>query len=146
MAASTLAVGSISVSAASVKKPTKVKAVNVTKGIKITWKKVKGAKKYRVYRGKKKLTTTKKTKYTDKKAKAGKTYKYTVKAVKGKKVSKKSKAYKVVRLTKPKMTAVTSAMEGASVQWKKVKGAKKYMVYRGKTKIATVKGTSYIVL
>ncbi len=144
MAASTLAVGTASVSAAAkVKKPTKVKAVNTAKGIKISWKKVKGAKKYRVYRGKKKITTTKKKTYTDKKAKAGKTYKYTVKAIKGKKVSKKSKAAKVVRLTKPVVSGVTNAVDGVKVAWKNVKCAKKYYVYRGTKKLATTTAKSY---
>ncbi len=143
MAASTLAVGSISVSAASVKKPTKVKAVNVTKGIKISWKKVKGAKKYQVFRGKKKIKTVKKKTFTDKKVKAGKTYKYYVKAVKGKKNSKKSKAAKVVRLTKPTVSSVKNAKSGSTVAWKKVKGAKKYYVYSGSSKIATTTKLTY---
>jgi fibronectin type 3 domain-containing protein len=143
MAVSTLAVGTASVSAAAkVKKPTGVKAVNKAKGIKITWKKVKGAKKYQLFRGKKKITTTKKKAYTDKKAKAGNTYKYTVKAVKGKKVSKKSKAVKVVRLTKPVIKSAVNAVSGVKVTWKKVKGAKNYFVYRGTKKVASVKGTS----
>ena len=143
MAVSTLAVGTASVSAAAkVKKPTGVKAVNKAKGINITWKKVKGAKKYQLFRGKKKITTTKKKAYTDKKAKAGKTYKYTVKAVKGKKVSKKSKAVKVVRLTKPVIKSAQNAATGVKVTWKKVKGAKNYFVYRGTKKVASVKGTS----
>lgn len=142
MAVSTLAVGTASVSAAKVKKPTKVKAVNQSKGIKITWKKVKGAKKYQLFRGKKKITTTKKKTYTDKKAKAGKTYKYSVKAVKGKSVSKKSKAVEVVRLTKPVIKSAVNAASGVKVTWKKVKGAKKYYVYRGTKKVASVKGTS----
>ena len=143
MAASTLAVGSISVSAASLKKPTKVKAVNVTKGIKITWKKVKGAKKYQVFRGKKKIKTLSKKTYTDKKAKAGKTYKYYVKALKGKKKSKKSKAAKVVRLTKPTVSSVKNIKSGSAVSWKKVKGAKKYYVYSGSKKIATTTKLNY---
>ena len=143
MVASTLAVGGVSASAASVKKPKSVTAKNTAKGIKITWKKVKGAKKYRVYRGKKKLTATKKTTYTDKKAKAGKTYKYTVKAVKGKKVSKKSKSAKVVRLTKPVIKSVVNTAKGAKVEWKKVKGAKKYYVYSGTTKVATTTKLNY---
>lgn len=143
MAASTLAVGSVSVSAASVKKPTKVKAVNVTKGIKISWKKVKGAKKYQVFRGKKKIKTVKKKTFTDKKVKAGKTYKYYVKAVKGKKNSKKSKAAKVVRLTKPTVSSVKNAKSGSTVAWKKVKGAKKYYVYSGSKKVATTTKLNY---
>ncbi len=143
MVASTAAVSSMSVSAAKVKKPTKVKAVNQSKGIKITWKKVKGAKKYKVYRGKKKITTTKKKTYTDKKAKAGKTYKYTVKAVKGKKTSKKSKAVKIVRLKAPTGLYAQNHDQYVKLEWNKATGAKKYYVYRGTKKVATVSGLSY---
>lgn len=144
MVASTLAVGAVSASAASkVKAPKSVKAVNASKGIKISWKKVKGAKKYKVFCGKKKITTTKKKTFTYKKVKAGKTYKFFVKAVKGKKTSKKSKTVKVVRLNAPKMSSAKNTASGVKATWKKAKGAKKYNVYRNKKKVATVKGTSY---
>ncbi|MBQ5399051.1 MAG: hypothetical protein IIU14_06430 [Ruminococcus sp.] len=147
MAASTPAIGGVAASAATVKKPTKVKAVNTKNSVKITWKKVKGAKKYKVYRGKKVLKTVKSAKYYDKKAKAGKTYKYSVKAVKGKTVSKASKKVKATRLTQPKVT-VKRTFSSLKVTWGKVKGATKYEVYRklddGKySKAATVKTTSY---
>lgn len=144
MVASTLAIGGVSASAATVKKPTKVKAVNVTKGIKISWKKVKGAKKYKVYRGKKAIKTVKKAKYTDKKAKAGKTYKYCVKAIKGSEKSKASKKVKVTRLTKPVISSAKAVSNGIKLTWKKVKGAKKYQVFKKTTgkfaKVATVTG------
>lgn len=143
MVASTSAAVSVSVSAATVKKPAGVKAVNKKNGIKISWKKVKGAKKYQVFRGKKKITTTKKKTYTDKKAKAGKTYNYTVKAVKGKTVSKKSKTVKVVRLTKPSINHAYNDVAGTTIKWAKVKGAKKYVVYRGSKKLATTTAKSY---
>lgn len=147
MVASTMAVGGVAASAATVKKPTKVKAVNTTKGIKISWKKVKGAKKYKVYRGKKVLKTVKKAKYTDKKAKAGKKYKYAVKAVKGSAVSKASKKVSVTRLKKPTLSSVKATAEGIKATWKKVKGATKYIVYRKSTgkyaKLATVKAKTY---
>ncbi len=144
MVASTLVIGGVSASAASkVKAPKGVKAANVSKGIKISWKKVKGAKKYKVFCGKKTITTTKKKAYTYKKVKAGKTYKFCVKAVKGKKTSKKSKTVKVVRLNAPKMSSAKIVSSGVKATWKKAKGAKKYNVYRGTKKVATVKGTSY---
>lgn len=147
MVASTLAIGGVSASAATVKKPTKVKAVNTTSGIKITWKKVNGAKKYKVYRGKKVIKTVKKAKYTDKKAKAGKTYKYAVKAVKGKKTSKASKKVSVTRLKKPTLSSVKATATGIKATWKAVKGAAKYQVFRKSTgkyaKVATVKTKTY---
>ncbi|MBQ5398957.1 MAG: hypothetical protein IIU14_05950 [Ruminococcus sp.] len=147
MVASTLAIGGVSASAATVKKPAKVKAVNTKNSVKITWKKVKGAEKYKVYRGKKVIKTVKNTKYYDKKAKAGKTYKYCVKAVKGSAVSKASKKVKITRLKKPAMTSVASAANGIKVDWKSVKGASKYTVYRKSTgkyaKLATVKTLTY---
>jgi lysophospholipase L1-like esterase len=72
-------------------KPGKVKGLKVTatsKGaIKLSWKKVSGAKKYRIYRSKSKngkykiVGTTPKTKYTDKRGKQKKTYYYKVVAI-----------------------------------------------------------------
>lgn len=134
---------SFSASAAKVKKPTGVKAANTASGIKITWKKVKGAKKYQVFRGKKKIKTTKKKFYTDKKAKAGKTYTYSVKAFNGKKLSKKSKSVKVVRLTKPVFTLSSELDNMAYLGWKKVKGAKMYHIYRNDKKLASVTELNY---
>lgn len=66
-----------------------VKLSNTSKGVKISWGKVKGAAGYYVYRktpgGKwTKLKTSTGTSYTDKTVKKGKTYYYTVKAYSGK--------------------------------------------------------------
>ena len=72
MAASTLAIGGVAASAATLKAPTNVQVVNTTNTLRITWKKVAGAKKYKIYRGKKLYHTTTKVKYYDNKAKAGK--------------------------------------------------------------------------
>lgn len=52
--------------------------------IKLTWSKVKKAKKYTVYRNGKKVKTTKAASYTDSKAKKNKVYTYKVKTYKGK--------------------------------------------------------------
>lgn len=63
------------------------------KQVKLSWKKVSGAKKYEIYRatsknGKyKKIATTTKTSYTNKKLKSGKTYYYKVKAIAKKKAA-----------------------------------------------------------
>lgn len=84
-------------------KPAKVTVKNTqTRKIKITWKKVKNAKKYQVqYSTSKKfkkrvvLKTTKKLKYTIKKLIKGKTYYIRVRGVNGKKVGKWSKIQKI---------------------------------------------------
>ena len=96
-------------------KKTTVSASNISNGINVSWKKVSGAKSYKVYRkasGAKKYSVVKKTnnktvKYLDKKVSAGKTYSYQVVAVKGKETSK-SKAKSITRLLAPKNVKVQS--------------------------------------
>ncbi len=145
--ASTMAVGAVSVSAATVKKPTGVKAANTEKGIKISWKKVKGAKKYKLIRGKKVIKTTKKTSVKDLSVEAGKKYTYKVKAVKGKKTSKASKAVKITRMNYVVIKNINNGDKKVTLNWTKRSGANQYKVYRKTTgsykKIATVKSTSY---
>lgn len=57
---------------------------------------------------------------------------------------------KVLKMGSPKITSVTTVKKKLNIKWKKVKGAKKYMVYRSTSKkgkykkIATVSGTKYI--
>lgn len=83
-----------------VKKVT-MKAVSCT-SVKISWKKVKGAKGYRIYRaasknGKyKKIKTTKGTSYTNTKLSSGKRYYYKVRAYSGSKTGKYSAAKSAV--------------------------------------------------
>ena len=76
-----------------ISKPTNVKAKKKSsKKVKVSWKKVKGAKKYTVYRAKskngkyKKIGTTKSGSYTDKTIKKGKKYYYKVVANTSKKL------------------------------------------------------------
>mgnify|MGYP004495973001 FL=1 len=96
-------------------KKTTVSASNISNGINVSWKKVSGAKSYKVYRkasGAKKYSVVKKTnnktvKYLDKKVSAGKTYSYQVVAVKGKETSK-SKIKSITRLLAPKNVKVQS--------------------------------------
>ena len=96
-------------------KKTTVSASNISNGINVSWKKVSGAKSYKVYRkapGAKKYSVVKKTnnktvKYLDKKVSAGKTYSYQVVAVKGKETSK-SKTKSITRLLAPKNVKVQS--------------------------------------
>lgn len=130
------AVPAVSATEVKVSKP-KVTVSNTSKGIKISWKKAKNAKKYVVMR---KLSTAKKYNavktsnsskagsYVDKSAKAGKKYKYTVKAVNGSK-SATSSAKTIVRLKAPKLKDYTEKEGYVYFKWDKVSGAKKYEVY-----------------
>ena len=96
-------------------KKTTVSASNISNGINVSWKKVSGAKSYKLYRkasGANKYSVVKKTnnktvKYLDKKVSAGKTYSYQVVAVKGKETSK-SKTKSITRLLAPKNVKVQS--------------------------------------
>ena len=96
-------------------KKTTVSASNISNGINVSWKKVSGAKSYKVYRkasGAKKYSVVKKTnnktvKYLDKKVSAGKTYSYQVVAVNGK-TKTTSKAKSITRLLAPKNVKVQS--------------------------------------
>ena len=105
----------ITASAKTTMKKTTVSASNISNGINVSWKKVSGAKSYKVYRkapGAKKYSVVKKTnnktvKYLDKKVSAGKTYSYQVVAVKGKETSK-SKAKSITRLLAPQNVKVQS--------------------------------------
>ena len=105
----------ITASAKTTMKKTTVSASNISNGINVSWKKVSGAKSYKVYRkapGAKKYSVVKKTnnktvKYLDKKVSAGKTYSYQVVAVKGKETSK-SKTKSITRLLAPQNVKVQS--------------------------------------
>ncbi len=129
-------------------------AYNVTKGIKVTWEKVKGANGYIIGR---KTSSTGWTKiaevgnvseYIDKKAKAGTTYTYTVVPVcddiKGF-YNEAGVTYK--RLSKVTTESATNTENGVKVVWKPVSKCTGYKVYR-KTengsykRIATIKGAT----
>ncbi|MGN1329666.1 MAG: carbohydrate-binding domain-containing protein [Eubacterium sp.] len=126
------------------------------KSIKLTWKKVKGAKKYTVMRSTKKnsgykaIKTVTKNTYTDTKATCGKTYYYKVIAVNGN-TKKTSKAVKI-KCTPAKVSGVkgvSSACSNITISFKKVSGANGYDIRYCNTKngtyksIAITKSTSY---
>ncbi len=134
--------------------PKLVKATNATKGIKITWKKVKGANSYIIGR---KTSSTGWVKiaevddvdsYIDTTAKAGTTYTYTVVSVcddvKGF-YDEDGITYK--RLSKVITESATNTADGVKVVWKPVSKCSGYRVYR-KTengiwkRLATVKGST----
>ena len=147
MALSAVAVGGFTASAASLKAPKSVKSQNVVNGIKITWSKVKKAKSYQVFRGSKKVITTKSTSYTDAVVKAGKKYVYKVKAVNGKKVSPAKKAKEITRMNMMLFSNIENTKNGVKLTWSGRKGANKYVLYRKTTgsykKIASTTAKSY---
>lgn len=145
MIMSAVAVMPASAATAKSAKPAKIKVANTTKGVKVSWSKTKGAKKYVVMRklsSAKKFSVIKTVKtakagsYVDKKAKAGKKYAYAVTT--NSSVAKPKQTKTIVRLKTP--TNVTSkivrskefGMTAVRVSWKKVDGAKRYDVYRAR--------------
>ena len=154
----------ITASAKTTMKKTTVSVSNISSGVNVSWKKVSGAKSYKVYRkasGAKKYSVVKKTnnktvKYLDKKVSAGKTYSYQVVAVKGKETSK-SKTKSITRLLAPKNLKIQSYASktdctidynailngkydddfpifGVKVTWSKSSYANKYDIYRKQNK------------
>ena len=126
------------------------------KSVKLTWKKVKGAKKYIVMRSAKKssgykaIKTVKKNTYTDTKAACGKTYYYKVTAVKG--TTKKTSKTVKIKCAPAKVSGVkatSNACSDVTISFKKVSGASGYDVSYCSTKsekyksVATVNSTSY---
>lgn len=99
---------------------------NTSKGVKVAWKKVSGAKGYYIYRstGKgsyKKVKTTSSLSWTDTGAKSnGTKYNYKVYAYKGKTKSSASKVQSIYYLSAPKISSVkNSAAQKAAVKWGK---------------------------
>ncbi len=144
-----------------VSRPEITEAINATAGVKITWKQVKYADKYRIYRmaesdGKEKciktITNYKTVSYVDETAKSGERYYYSVKAYIDSYDSGDvgPEATPIVRLSRPKLSSVTSTKSGVKFTWKKVTGADSYIVYRktgssGNWKeLATVEGGSKV--
>ncbi|WP_346708054.1 L,D-transpeptidase family protein [Massilistercora timonensis] len=132
------------------------KVQNGSGGLKITWKAVKGATSYRVYR---KVSDTSWryigdsafTNYTDQSSLAsGKKYTYTVRAHKGNDYSSyNTEGIFGVRLSMPKLVSATKVSRGIKVTWKAVKGADSYYVYRKHAdsswkKIDKTNSTSYV--
>lgn len=126
---------------------------NTADGIKISWKKISGAKCYKIYRknGSGEWELIKKTtslSFTDKKASKAKTYSYTIKACDDKYSSSYNHTgFSIKRLTEPSIIGVTSSKTGITFKWGKVTGADGYHVYKKEgngswKKIATVKGNT----
>lgn len=120
-------------------KTPKLKSVkNIAGGVKISWKKVKKASKYAVFRKTKKsktwkkIASTKSLKYVDKKVKSGKKYYYALRCLTGKSVyssdyCKKKKSVKYI--ASPRIRRFSNLLKGTKFSWSKVKSAGGYWVF-----------------
>lgn len=115
--------------------------VNNTAGVKISWKKVNYADRYYLYRFDeatrewrriKRISGGKTTSYVDEDVKSGKRYYYRIKAYNDGYLSGDvgGGAPAIERLSRPKLSSVTSTKSGVKFTWKKVTGADSYIVYR----------------
>ena len=131
---------------------------SVGKGVKITWDKVDGAEKYRVYykgrNGWTRMGDTTSTTFIDEDVKVGSTYRYTVRCLNSA-ANKFTSSYGAdgwtyqynPQLATPQITKITAASNGAQIQWDPVEGADLYRVYYyhgGWTKIAETRETNVI--
>lgn len=150
-----LETGNIEAYAASLGKPSVSLSNTSPTAIKVSWKKVKGAKKYTVYRSTKKtkgykaVKTTTGSSFTNTSLKTGTTYYYKVKAVNGKKSATSAVVSK--KAVPAKVTSVKASAQCSSIKisWAKAKSVTGYEVYYADTKngkykkLAATKSTSY---
>ena len=111
---------------------------NVYGGVTVTWSKITGASKYRVYRKSgsgswAKIADTTAVSYTDKTAASGTKYTYTVRCLdsSGNTISSfDSTGKSIIYVAAPTISSVDNVVGGVKVTWGKVKGAARYRVYR----------------
>ncbi len=154
----TITVSKSTSSSTSLSTPALSSVSNTNTGVKVCWKSVSGAAKYRVFRKTgsgswAKVADTTSTSYTDTTAKSGTTYAYTVRCINSAGTSYTS-SYNTTGLTikylsAGKISSLTNTSKGITVKWGKVTGASGYYVYRKKSggsysKIATVKSGSTV--
>ena len=152
-AVSSTVVGAVSSNLAT---PKISKTENVNGGVKLTWSKVKGAEKYRVYykgsKGWTRMVDTTSTSYIDKDVSSGKNYTYTVRCINSSATKftsgYDSKGKSVKYISAPKITKAESVDGGVKISWNKSNGAEKYRVYykgsKGWTRMVDTTSTSYI--
>ena len=144
------------VARASLATPKISKAESVYGGVKLTWNKVNGAAKYRVYyKGRKgwtRMVDTTSTSYIDKDVSSGRNYTYTVRCISadGKSFTSgyDSKGKSIKYIAAPEISKLESVNGGVKISWGKVSGATKYRVYykgrKGWTRMVDTTSTSYI--
>ena len=131
------------------------KAESVYGGVKLTWSKVKGAEKYRVYykgsKGWTRMVDTTSTAYTDKAVSSGKNYTYTVRCISAdaKRFTSgyNGKGKSIKYIAAPEISKAESVNGGVKISWNKPNGAEKYRVYykgsKGWTRLADTTSTAY---
>ena len=125
------------VARASLATPKISKAESVYGGVKLTWNKVNGAAKYRVYyKGRKgwtRMVDTTSTSYIDKDVSSGRNYTYTVRCISadGKSFTSgyDSKGKSVKYIAAPEISKLENVNGGVKITWNKVNGASKYRIY-----------------
>ena len=139
---------------ASLATPKISKAESVYGGVKLTWNKVNGAAKYRVYyKGRKgwtRMVDTTSTSYIDKDVSSGRNYTYTVRCISadGKSFTSgyDSKGKSVKYIAAPEISKLENVNGGVKISWGKVSGATKYRVYykgrKGWTRMVDTTSTS----
>ena len=131
------------------------KAESVYGGVKLTWSKVKGAEKYRVYykgsKGWTRMVDTTSTSYIDKDVSSGKNYTYTVRCINSSATKFTSgyngKGKSIKYVAAPEISKVESVNGGVKISWNKSNGAEKYRVYykgsKGWTRLTDTTSTAY---
>lgn len=117
--------------------PQITKTSNTETGVKITWGKVDGAEKYRVFvksgSSWKKLKDTTSTSYTHTATESGKAYTYTVRCISSTGKSYKSgydtTGTKALFLSTPTVTKISNTADGAKLTYTESIGASKYNIY-----------------
>lgn len=127
-------------------KPAMISSVKITNvshsSVKISWKKVKSAKRYQVYRKtspkgkyyKLKTLSSKSSSFTDKSVLSNKKYYYKVRAINGSKKGAFSKAVKATPMLKTPIVEL-SVKENVELKWNKVDGATSYEIFKKDEKL-----------
>ena len=128
---------------------------NEANGVKISWDKVGGAKKYRVFyygsKGWTRLVDTPETSFVETDVSSNHNYKYTVRCITedGSAYTSDYRAGKSIKYyAAPKLT-LSNTSSGVSIKWSAISGASQYRIYYknssgGWTKLTDTKNTSYV--
>ncbi len=154
---SAIQIGEISASAATTVATPKISSFeNVASGVKISWSKVSGASKYRVfYKSRtgawKGLGNTSSTSMIDTDVSSGHTYTYTIRCLdsNGNYISDYiSSGWKHTFIGTPKVSSISSTVYGVKLSWAKVEGAYQYRIFykssSGWKGMANTTSTTYI--
>lgn len=123
-------------------------------GVKVSWNKVTGAAKYRVFYygsdGWRRLTDTTSTSFIDEDVRSGNSYKYTVRCVSadGKEFTSDYRSGKTIKYIAPPDFSLSNHENGVKISWNKVTGAVNYRIFYYYNnewhKLATTTSTSYV--